>query len=316
MQESGNEYYIFTPTDSFMKEFAVIAKEPTKVTIYPTGSLTFQGKKYGKNRKLIFDINPYDVVQFQSLDNLTGSRVVATKPVVVLSGHTCSLKFTKCNHVYEQLQPTFIWGTTFFIPPVSFQTEYNLVYVMAATPNTAVTYQVGSQTKNLNLAPGDVIEIELDPEAPIFINSTEGIQVMYYLTGGHSQHIDYDTVLLTVPDVLSFCTSFKATGLSDFINDASLVAKTSDLQDLTVDKKALKDVTWKAIQGTEYSYGEYPISDSQSYVFESSKSSFSLSILAIAELNSYGETAVCLGGKSFWVLFKTIYVYAGRTGLR
>ncbi|XP_072282020.1 IgGFc-binding protein-like [Pyxicephalus adspersus] len=296
--ELGNEYYIFTPLDSAFKEFAIIAKEPTKVTIYPTGLLTYQGKKYNKNSKLSIEIDPYDVVQLQSEDDLSGSRVVATKPVAVLSGHTCSLKLTKCNHVYEQLQPVLYWGTTFFVPPVSFQTEYDLVYVMAANFNTDITYQTGSKQENLELAPGEVIEIELDPKAPLFINSTEGIQVMFYGTGGHSGHIDFDTVLMTVPDVWSFCTSYKTSGLDDFTNKAIVVAKTSDLKDLTVDKASLDNIDWQKIPGTEYSYGEYPLSSSNSYIFESSKSSFSLSTFGIAELNSYGETAVCLGGSS------------------
>ncbi|KAM5132243.1 IgGFc-binding protein-like [Mantella aurantiaca] len=296
--ELGSEYYIFTPPDNSFKEFAIIAKEPTKVTVYLTGSVTFQGKTYNKNSKLTIDIDPYNVVQLQSADDLSGSRVVANKAVAVLSGHTCSLKLTKCNHVYEQLQPVFIWGTTFFIPPVSFQTQYDLVYVMAATPNTGVTYQAGSQSKNLEMAPGDVIELKLVPGAPLSINSTEGIQVMYFGTGGHINDIDYDTVLMTVPDVLSFCTSFKISGLADFTNRAVVVAKTSDLKDLTVDQATPEGINWQAIPGTEYSYGEYPLSGSKSYTFESGKSSFSLSILGIEDLNSYGESAVCLGGSS------------------
>lgn len=253
--------------------------------------------------------------QFQSEDDLSGSKVVANKAVVVLSGHTCSLKLTKCNHVYEQLQPVFIWGATFFIPPVSFQKQYDLVYVMAGTPNTKVTYQAGSQISHLDMKAGDVISIELDPGAPLSINSTEGIQVMYYGTGGKTKDVDFDTNLMTVQDVLSFCTSFKATALPNFSNRAVLVAKTSDVEKLTVDKAPLNAINWQEIPGTEYSYGEYLLSGSKSYIFESSKSSFSLSILGISELNNFGESAVCLGGKCLWVIFKAIYLHAGRTGL-
>ncbi|XP_077312501.1 IgGFc-binding protein-like [Lithobates pipiens] len=295
--ELGNDYYIFTPPDSHYKEFAIIAKEPTKVTIYPTGSLAYKGKTYGKNSKLSIDLDPYDVFQFQSEDDLSGSKVVANKPVVVLSGHTCSLMLTKCNHVYEQLQPVFIWGTNFFIPPVSYQKQYDLVYVMAGTPGTKVTYQAGSKASNLDMEAGDVISIELDPGAPLSINSTEGIQVMYYGAGGSTKDLDFDTNLMTVQDVLSFCTSFKATALPDFSNRAVLVAKTSDAEKLTVDKAPL-NINWRAIPGSEYSYGEYLLSGSKSYIFESSKSSFSVSILGISDLNNFGETAVCLGGSS------------------
>ncbi|KAM9299513.1 IgGFc-binding protein-like [Gastrophryne carolinensis] len=298
VSELGSEYYLFTPPDGSMKEFAIITKEPAKVTIYPKGLLTYEGEQYGKNDKLIFDVEPYDVVQFQSKDDLSGSRIVATKPMVVLSGHACSLKFTKCNHVYEQLQPVFIWGSTYFIPPVSYQDQYDLVYVTAATPNTEITYQAGSVTKNEILAPGDTMALELRPNAPLFINSTEGIQVLFYGTGGEKGGIDFDTTLMTVPDELSFCTSFKVKGLKDFTNEAVLVAKTSELQNLTVDKDPLDGVKWKSIPGTEYSWGEYPLSKSTPSVFQSGKSAFSISIMGISDLNSYGESAVCLGGSS------------------
>ncbi|XP_068097892.1 IgGFc-binding protein-like [Hyperolius riggenbachi] len=299
VSELGNEYYLFTPPSGALKEFAIVAKEPTTATLYLTGSLTYKGRKYSKNGKIPnVGIDPFEVIQFQSEDDLSGTRIVANKQVVVLSGNTCSSKLAKCNHVYEQLQPVFIWGTTYFIPPLSFQSQYDLVYVMAGSSDTEVTYQVGSVTQNTELDAGEVIEIKLKPSAPLSITSSDGIQVMFYGTGGHKGNIDFDTVLMTVPDLLSFCTSFRAAGLKGFSNEAVLVAKTSDLNKLTVDQASISNVKWQAIPGTEYSWGEYPLTDSSPHIFQSSSSAFSVSVLGIADMNSYGESAVCISGSS------------------
>ncbi|XP_056410372.1 IgGFc-binding protein-like [Hyla sarda] len=104
---------------------------------------------------------------------------------------------------------------------------------------------------------------------------------------------------MTVPDVTSFCTSFQTLVLEDFSNEAIVVAKTTDLESITVNKASLRDVRWNKIQGTEYSWGEFPLTSSSSqHVVESSKSPFSLSVFGISNLNAFGEGATCLGGSS------------------
>ncbi|KAG8570029.1 hypothetical protein GDO81_014653 [Engystomops pustulosus] len=299
LTELGTEYYIVTPPEGSSKEFAIIAKEPSTVTIFPTGTLSYAGKTYGKGKSFKFTLESYQAIQFQSDDDLSGTKVLSNKAVAVLSGHTCSLKFTKCNHVYEQLQPTFIWGTTFFIPTVSFQAKYDLVYVTAATDDTIVNYQAGSLQKSEELDAGNTLELQLTSDAPLFINSTDGIQVLYYSTGGNKGTISYDTVLMTVPDLTSFCTSYQAVDLDDFSNEAILVAKSSDLKSITVNKASLNGVNWNPIQGTVYSWVEFPLtSSSTKYVFESINSPFSLSVFGISNLNAFGEVATCLGGSS------------------
>ncbi|XP_073511751.1 IgGFc-binding protein-like [Phyllobates terribilis] len=297
LSELGTEYYVVTPPEGSSKEFAIITKDPATITIYPTGTLTYLGKIYTKEKSFVVKLQSSDVVQFQSEDDLSGTRVVSDNEVAVLSGHTCAQKFTKCNHVYEQLQPTFIWGLTFFISTLSFQTKYDLVYVTAATDTTLVTYQAGSQQNKIELDAGKVLELQLKADTPLFINATEGIQVMYYSTGSSKGSANYNTLLMTVPDVTSFCTSFQT--LKDFSNEAILVAKTSDLKDITVNKASLEGVNWKTIQGTEYSWGEYQMtSKSKQNIFESSKSQFFLSVYGMPNLNSFGEVATCIAGSS------------------
>ncbi|KAG9467686.1 hypothetical protein GDO78_014483 [Eleutherodactylus coqui] len=297
--EWGTEYYIVTPSDGSFQEFAVIAKEPATITIYPTGILTYSGKNYGKGNSFTFSLEGYQVIQFQSQNDLSGTKILSRKPVAVLSGHTCSLKSTLCNHVYEQLQPTLIWGITFFVPTVSYQTRYDLVYITAATQNTLVNYQAGTLQNNKTLNAGDVMVLTLKANAPLFINATEGIQVMYYSTGGYKGIEKYGTVLLTIPDVSSFCTLFQTVDLQQFSNEAILVAETSDLEGITMNGSSLVSQKWKTIQGTKYSWGEFSLrSSSKHYIFESTISPFTVSVFGVSRQNAFGEVATCLAGSS------------------
>ncbi|KAM4652253.1 IgGFc-binding protein-like [Discoglossus pictus] len=299
-EELGTEYYVFTPPEGppgSFKEFAVVAsKEPTTVTLSLTGRVTYHDRVYGKGSTLTFSLEPFEGVELQSEDDLSGTRVQSHRPVAVLSGHTCSWKHTKCNHVYEQLQPVSNWASTYLIAPLSFQTKYDLVYVTASV-NTKVTYQAGSLTTTKELYAGDGLEIQLKPSAPLYITSTEGIQVLFYCAGGRNGSISYDTYLLSVPDTASFCTSYQAITQQNFTNDAVVVAKTSSLKTLTVDKVPLKEIGWQNIPGTEYSWGEFSLgSEAKSFMFEDPDNPFGLFTVGVAPMNDYGELPVCVSG--------------------
>ncbi|KAM4703005.1 IgGFc-binding protein-like [Rhinophrynus dorsalis] len=301
VEELENVYYIVTPPEGpqgSFKEFAVVTKEPTTLTIYLTGKVTFQNRLYRKGSKLVVSLESYEAVELQSEDDLTGTMVESRKPVAVLSGHTCSWKHTKCNHVYEQLPPVSSWATTFIIPPISFQTKYDLVFV-TASQNTQVTYQTGQQAETKELHAGETIQLQLKPMSPLFITSTEGIQVLLYSAGGINGTIAYDTFLMGAQDVTSFCTAYQAVGPEMFYNQAIMVAKTSSLKGITVDKKPLKDVSWQNIPGTEYSWGEFHMeSNSKTYMVEDSDNPFGLFSVGIASVNAYGELATCVKGST------------------
>ncbi|XP_053307384.1 IgGFc-binding protein-like [Spea bombifrons] len=301
VEELGTEYYIVTPTDGpdgSFKEFAVVTKEPNKVTIYLTGKVTFEDREYGKGSVLTLNLESYEAVELQSEDDLTGTRVVTLKPAAVLSGHMCSWKHSKCNHVYEQLQPVFSWANTFIMPPMPFQTKYDMVYV-TASQITQVTYQAGLEKVTKELGAGGFLELQLKPSLPLFINATEGIQVLFFSAGGHDGSVVYDTFLMAVPDVTSYCTSYLAVAQDKFINEVIMVAKTSSIKGVTVDNAPLKDVSWQEIPDTEYSWGGFdPDSSSRPYLVENKDNPFGLITAGIASMNAYGEPGVCVKGST------------------
>ncbi|KAH1180055.1 hypothetical protein KIL84_006105, partial [Mauremys mutica] len=160
VEKLGTEYYVVTPVgnpDGLDKQFAVVAwKDPTIVEVYLKGAVTFQGETYRAGTKLVISLGAYQAVQLQSRDDLSGTRIVSQNPVAVYSGHVCVAKHTKCDHVSEQLLPVSVWGTTFIVPPLSFQPNFDLVYV-AASQHTRIDYQSGKVRATRNLVAGQVV---------------------------------------------------------------------------------------------------------------------------------------------------------------
>ncbi|XP_069057211.1 IgGFc-binding protein-like [Pleurodeles waltl] len=297
LQELGTEYYILTPPDGpseALSEFAVVAyKESTMVSIYPTSAITFKSKTYPAGKKADIYLEAYHAFEIQSKSDLSGTQIVSQRPVAVLSGNTCAKKHTNCNHVYEQLLPVSSWETTFVVPPMSFQVNYDIVYIVASQ-STRVAYQKGSTKKSKLLTDGDVLELNI-ADAPLYINASAGIQVMYLSAGFKKDSIPYDPLLINVPGIYSYCTTYNIHGLDQDETYALIVAKTSATA-ITYDKAALSGLLWKEIPGTEYSWSERMFSKDAGFpphLVEHPNTPFGLLFFAMSKIDFYGESAVC-----------------------
>lgn len=104
-------------------EFSVVASGfNTGVTIIP--SVTVAGRPAGVPYNI--ELQPGEVYHFSAAGDqvdLSGTRIIANKPVAVTSGHACAhvptLGTDFCDIVFEQQIPVERWGTTFFAVPNS-----------------------------------------------------------------------------------------------------------------------------------------------------------------------------------------------------
>ncbi|KAG8570025.1 hypothetical protein GDO81_014652 [Engystomops pustulosus] len=303
IEQLGTDYYIVTPLggpDDGFKEFSVVSyEEPTNVDIFLTGAVTYQEKTYAAGSKLTVLLEPYNALQLLSKDNLSGTRVVSQKPVAVLSGHTCTWKNSKCNHVYEQLRPVNSWGTSFIIPPISLQFKSDIIFVVAAV-NTKIDYQIETKATSKNLNAGEVIQLDVPVKTPIFLTASSGIQVIYYCTGWQDKFFSpYDPILMTIPPVSSYCSSYYIYGQKEFENYGTLVAKKADISKVTYNKGPITDLSWNDIPGTDYSWATQRLGKGFSFqLVENPSSPFMLLSYGFVKLNSYGSPATCVEGPS------------------
>lgn len=298
----GTEYFIFTPAGSphgSFKEFSVTnGKESNKVEIFPKGSISFQGRVYESGSQMVIDLKPYESVQLQSTYELSGTRVASQHPVAVFTGHTCTWQFSKCNHVYEQLLPVSSWGSSFIVPPLSFQKQYDSVYIQASQ-TTRVTVQYGNRGDVLTLTRGQTVELRYhDPEI-LSIQSDHGIQVLLLFNGVTiGWLIYYDPFLMTILSTDRFCSSYSLEGLQGFENQVLIVAQTNAMAELRIDGTNLpSDIQWKKVAGTDFSWAAMPykyVYGNNRHTVSSSGSRFAVYSIGVSQMNGYGAPAQCI----------------------
>ena len=93
--------------------------------------------------------------QFQTLlvfnptYDITGTRIVSTKPLTVLTGHQCAqfpTSATFCEPVHVQMPPTFLWGNEFLLAPFAGRTSQQQYKLVTAENSTTIVYRCGTST--------------------------------------------------------------------------------------------------------------------------------------------------------------------------
>ncbi|XP_061110253.1 IgGFc-binding protein-like [Conger conger] len=299
VSEWGTEYYIFTPSSSSLgtfKEFSITNhKQRNTVQIFPRAPVRFQGKHYAPGNKISIELQPYESMQIQGMHDLTGSRVLSTLPVAVSSGHTCTQRFSNCNHVYEQLMPVQNWGKNFLVAPLHFQTRYDSVYVQASQ-TTRVVLKSGGRDKVLCLNKGQAQEIQITKDNGVLITADHGIQVLYLFNGVHVNHaLLYDPFLMTVLPTDRFCSSYTLDGQADFDNKAIFLVRNDDMAGLRFDNAPLpRNVAFQRIDGTEFSWAEVPFKAGVGrHSAAHPTASFGVYSIGVSQRNGYGAPAKC-----------------------
>lgn len=301
VEQLGTLYYVVAPVgemaDTF-KEFAVVAYQAaTRVNIHLTGSVTFKGRVYPAGSILVVNLKAFQAIQLQSLQDLSGTKVESSGPVAVLSGHSCAKNHTHCDHVVEQLLPVSRWGATFLVPPVSFQSRYDMVYIVASQ-NTSVTYQSGPTAGNYNMRAGEAIQLSIQPSRALYISADRGIQVLFFFTGASRGSTIYDPFLINVPPLTSYCRSYRIDVMAGFDNYAVIIAKTSETGEITLEKRAIENIQWRPIPATEYSSAQLSLGrKASSLSLEHPSTPFGLFIFGGSFRDGYGSIALCSSGK-------------------
>ena len=296
MSEWGTEYYIFTPSDTPLgtfKEFSISnGKEKNRVEVVPSDLLFYQEGMYIAGSQLVVDLLPYQSIQIQSTSELTGTRVSSKLPVAVFTGHTCTWEFSKCSHVFEQLLPVSSWGSSFIVPPLSFQKGQDTVIIQASQA-TRVTVRKGSKVDVVSLEQGKAKEFYIQQPDAMTIQADHGVQVLLLFNGVMPVMGQiYDPFLMTVLPSQHFCSSYFLEGQDGFENKALLVVKTNELATLRIDGKPMPNtVQWTSISASEFSWAEMGYPDNRHTMTLGSP--FALYSVGVSYMNGYGSPALC-----------------------
>ncbi|XP_077112445.1 IgGFc-binding protein-like [Ranitomeya variabilis] len=254
----GTKYTIFTPTDGPSKhraQFSVVAQESdilTTITMVLSGTVYYNGKNYNKGDTMTVDLEPFQFLQMQSTDDLSGTTVTSQHPAAVLSGHSCVPGVGGCSLVYEQLLPEKTWGKSYYVSVPSFLSSDSQVYVLASKP-TYLEYQSGEEKQKTNLEARKPMKFNVSASKPLSIHSTENIQAFLYGFSGNFEGKPFGSFLTKIPDTESFFHNYKLIGQKGFDNNLAIItAKASSVSGFFFNGKPLQNAEWKAIPNSEY----------------------------------------------------------------
>lgn len=294
--EWGTEYFTYTPTKYGGKEFSVTnGGKVNRVNIVPKNQVLFNRRNYNKNQKITIDLQPYESVLLSSNNDLTDSIVTSGQPVAVFTGHTCTTVFSRyCNHVFEQLLPVNKWGSEFFVPLLSFQRQYDSVYLQASQP-TKVTVTTGTKKSVLSLTRGKVQQLQNKKPNALHIKANHGIQVLTTFNGYIQGSTIYDTYLMTILPMEHFCSAYSLFPRGGFANRALIVAQTNAVDGIRFANKRKPNIQWKQFPGTAYSWAQMAVNSAST--LSSSGPSFGLYSVGVKYMNAYGSPGQCSRGK-------------------
>ncbi|XP_078681185.1 IgGFc-binding protein-like [Branchiostoma floridae x Branchiostoma belcheri] len=256
----GEEYYVPSYTSAFTvhpSEFGIFGVyDNTTVTVSLSAPATHQGQSYTTGGSITLTLNRFEAVQFRSTGDLTGSHIVADKPVSVMSGSECTqvpYGIAACDHLVEHVPPVRTWGERFITAPLAVRTGGDIFRVVASEDGTDVDV-TGLPTHSMDA--GEFWELDIPSNSYRLITSSAPIMLLQYSKSNDADNAGTDPFMMYVPPVEQFAADYTFATVdspsSPYTSYVNIVIKASETAGLKYDGNALPSgTTWTAIPGTD-----------------------------------------------------------------
>ncbi|XP_065900860.1 uncharacterized protein [Dysidea avara] len=157
-----------------------------------------------------FVIKRLQTVLIESLDDLTGTKIVTDKPVSVLSGHQCGRvpnNVDSCEHLVEQVPPTTSWGRIHYIAPLATRRSYS-VKIVAAYNSTIVDFYCNNTKESYTIGDGESFNKTLSLQEYCSIYSSKEIIVVQLAHGQLDDGIPGDPTMTLVSSTNHYNSNF------------------------------------------------------------------------------------------------------------
>ena len=148
------------PTDALNSQFLLVGcEDDTMITITPTQSVSLPMDIQRSSTVVTIEadtesheitLNKMQTLLVLSVDDLTGSSIVSTKPLTVISGHECAnipLSEAGCEPLAVQVPPTATWGTEFLLAPFAGRDGPQAFKAVSSRKNTTFVYTCESESR-------------------------------------------------------------------------------------------------------------------------------------------------------------------------
>ena len=335
--EADTTFFTRTFTGAYPSQFLIVATDDSTeidvdLTVSRTASADGSRRSVTLQRGEAYLVQAFVSAQRQN-DDLTGSRVRATKPIVVLGAHFRAqvpiLSETASRDcLVEQLPSVDVWGKRVVVPPLVppadirrvSDRDVTLVRILASDTKTALTIN-GVPTAVLGA--GAFLDIPLR-DSPLDITATNPILVTIIdrsANRGTGSGRSGDPSLIVVPPVEQFLPSYRVTSIEPRQSDAAFYTQHQVTCIVPLDHAAslVLDGSLQApvvpIPGTDLGYVHFDVSRGRHTI--ACDTTFGVIVYGYGPAESYGYT----GGMAFERLYTPVVVLRaldrfGRPGQR
>lgn len=207
----------------------------------------------------------------RTMSDLTGSLVVANKPIAFFSGHNCAYvpdpKVKACNLLVEQIPPIDAWGSEFVVGQFAGRSS-SVVRVIASEDSTHVLAN-GQFVATINA--GGFYE-NTDMTAHTRYTTDRPVLVAEFAKGFDNGDNVGDPMMIIIPPVESFAQSYQISTpvRGSWRHYVNVIVPVDALPTLQVDEHPVAGTSFTTIEGTslavvqiQLDYGRHSVTCSQ-----------------------------------------------------
>ncbi|XP_060583263.1 uncharacterized protein LOC132739566 isoform X1 [Ruditapes philippinarum] len=192
----------YKPYSSDNSEILVVGIESETSVSISTMLNGYQGSN------VTFQLQKFESYQFKANRDISGSVVVSSKPVAVISGSAYAevpVGIGSIQYLTEQMVPTKYWTTKFIVPPI-YPRLYFILRFFAIHDNTEIQYHNNTKHYAVYLSKGSMEEILFATDSVVVI-ANKPISVMQY--GHDGDNMAGDPYMSTAQGILQYQNSYK-----------------------------------------------------------------------------------------------------------
>ncbi|CAH1225036.1 FCGBP [Branchiostoma lanceolatum] len=306
----GTQYFVASSTvhstwvaegfEGLPSEFGVVGvHDGTVVNIAPTKNVTFDGQSYKAGHTFSVTLNRMESLQVQTVSDLTGTQIISSQPVAVLSGNLFTVvgnnQDGSGDHLVEMVPPVDAWGQEFAMVPLKTRKGGDLFRVMAATYDTQITI-TGESTRTLRA--GEYWEYELPSDQYKHLTADKPVLLVQYSKTQKADSVNSDPFMMVIPPVDQLAGDYtfatvNMTNVSLSTHHVNVIVRTSEIDGLRLDDDVLSpSVGWSAVPGTTLSAAQVDVAAGTHTVKHVSPGvAFGLVVYGFSHMESYGYPA-------------------------
>ena len=186
--------------------------------------------------------------------DLSGTRIVSTKALTVLTGHNCGAfphTVSFCEPIFVQVPPTYTWGQAFLLAAFDGRTSSQFYKLVAAEDSTTIAYRCGTSAAVGRDVTGNNAEIlTLDAGSYCYLTATKPIFVVQLgASNGNDQTGDPDMAIVAPTSGHVVNTRFLSLSTAEFpasFITVTVKAEHFDQTQIRLDEAQLT-CTWNSI---------------------------------------------------------------------